>query len=418
MHIIAVGLNHRTAPVNVREKVSLTKEGLPPALSALKDYIGEGVILSTCNRTELYTVAPEVGRATAKINEFLHSYHSLEISFLTPYLYTCHDAEAVHHLFRVAAGLDSMILGESQILGQVMDALTVSDNAGFLGVPLSRLFHYAIRAGRRVRDETDIGRNALSVSYAGVQLARRVLGELRGLQVLLIGAGEAGQLVAQALRTIGVGEVVVANRTVSRGEEMARDLGGRAIGFDVLEEVLRVCDIVVTSTDSPEYVIQEQMVRKAVEERGGRGLLVVDLAVPRDVDPGVGQLEGVHLYNIDDLHTITEENRAQRQAAASDAEEIVSQELDRFMAWWRSLDAVPVIKVLREQADSVRRRELAKALRRLPDLSPESQELLESMTRAIVKKLLHSPITSLKDNKNASHLQAARELFRLQDKGE
>lgn len=418
MHIIGLGLNHRTAPIEVREKVSFTKEEIIPALSALKDYIGEGVILSTCNRTEIYTIASDVASTNASINAFLSNHNSLEDSFLLPFLYTFQDAEAAHHLFRVAAGLDSMILGESQILGQVRDALAFSDKAGALGDPLARLFHYAIGAGRRVREETDIGRHSLSVSYAGVQLARQALGELRGLQVLLIGAGEAGQLVSKALRTIGVGEVIVANRTASRGKELARELMGRAVDFGALEEALTTCDIVVASTDSPEYIIREGMVREAMSSRDFRPILIVDLAMPRDVEQAIAQIEGVRLYNIDDLHAIAEVNRSQREMSASEAEIIVSEEVERFMAWWRSLEAVPLIKALRRQAESVRRRELDKAMRRMPDLSPESRDLLERMTRSIVEKLLHSPIVALKERRSASHLQVAQEIFRLGDKSD
>ena len=414
MHILLVGLNHKSAPLEVREGVSFSKEQLLDALPLLRDRAGEGVILSTCNRTEVYAATKSTSKAAERIQRFLAEYHGLSLEAISPYLYHRAEDEAVRHLFRVASGLDSMIVGESHILGQVRDALTAASQAQSVQVSLVGLFHAAVRAGRRVREETSIGRNALSISYAGVQLAQRVLGNLRGRRVLLIGAGEAGRLVAQALRTTGVSDLMIANRTKARGEELADDLGGRALAFSEIGDALGEADIVIAATDSPEYIITEDMVAAAARRRR-EPLFMFDLALPRDVDPQVASLEGVSLFNIDDLSAIAEENLEGRKCAVADAEAMVEDDLARFMKWWNSLDAEPIIKTLRQQAEEIRQAELSRALRRMPDLPSEHREAVEALTRAIVNKMLHDPTVFLKQRADKSQLEAARDLFQLWD---
>ncbi len=416
MHILLVGLNHKTAPLEVREEVSFPREELLDALPRLKERVGEGVILSTCNRTEVYTIAHSAASAAGAIRQFVAEYHGLAAEALSPHLYEYTDARAARHLFRVAGGLDSMVLGEHQVLGQVRAALTAASRSGSLGVPLSRLFHGAIRAGRRVREETDISRNALSISYAGVQLAQRTLGSLSGLRVLLVGAGEAGQLVARALRPLGVSDLMIANRTRARAEELARQLGGRTVPMAELQRALVDADIVISATDAPGAIISRDMVREAMPQRAQRLLFLFDLAVPRDIDPLAGEMEGVRLFNIDDLSAIAEENLETRRQAVADAEAVIEEELARFMRWWESLEALPVFRALRRQAEDIRQRELARALRKLSSLTPEQQEVVNALTRSIVRKLLHDPTIALKQGSSAQ-LQAARELFRLQDGG-
>ena len=415
MHILLVGLNHKTAPLQVRERVSFTKEQLPDALSALKEEVGESVILSTCNRTEVYSTTEDPAGTARKITDFLAGFHSLPREEVSSYLYERTDAEAVRHLFRVASGLDSMIVGESQILGQVREALTGASEAQSVEMPLIGLFHAGVRMGRRAREETDVGRNALSVSYAGVQLAQRVMGSLAGLRVLLIGAGEAGRLVASALRTVGVNDLTIANRTRERAEELARSLGGAVTPFAEIDVSLREADIVIAATDSPDFVITADMVARTTQERGDRLLFLFDLALPRDIDPGAASSASVRLFNIDDLSSIAEENLEERRRAAVDAERIVEEELGRFMGWWDSLDAAPVIKTLRQQAEEIRRAELERAIDRMPGIPPEHLEVMDALTRSIVNRLLHDPTEFLKRGADRSQIQAVRDLFRLWD---
>lgn len=413
LDILLVGLNHKTTPLEVRERISFSKEQLHDALPLLKDKVGECVILSTCNRTELYTAVDNPAKAVGQIWRFMADFHGLTHSAVPPYLYDYTGADAVRHLFRVASGLDSMIVGESQILGQVRNALRLASESQSVQVSLVGLFHAAVRVGRRAREETKLGRNALSISYTGVQLAQRILGTLQGLRVLLIGAGEAGQLVAKALRTVGVGDLMISNRTLTRAEELAQSLGGRVIPFLDIEGALSNADIVITATDSPELIITRDMVASLDLGRRGSTLFLFDLALPRDVDPQVAALEGVKLCNIDDLSSIAEENLEERQQAAIEVEAIVEDEMERFMRWWDSLDAVPIVKMLWQQAEEIREREVVRALRKLPNLPPQQLQVIDALTRSVVKKLLHYPTASLKHSADKSELQMARNLFRL-----
>ncbi|MCH8109868.1 MAG: glutamyl-tRNA reductase [Chloroflexi bacterium] len=415
MRITLIGLNHKSAPLEVREQVSFSKSQLEEALPMLKDRVGESIILSTCNRSEFYAVGENPARIAEQVRLFIADYHGISVETISAHLYEYTDADAVRHLLRVASGLDSMIIGESQILGQVRDSLSAASDAQSVQTSLLGLFHAAVRTGRRVRDETDVGRNALSVSYAGVQLAQRTLGTLSGRRALLIGAGEAGQLVAKALRTVGIADLMIANRTLARAEDLTQSLGGRAIPFSEIESALGEADIVISATDSPEFVITTEMASSAVDGRREAPLFLFDLAVPRDVDPQVADLPGLRLFNIDDLFSIAEENLQERKRAAVDAEAIVEDELVRFMAWWDSLDAVPIIKTLRQHAEELRIRELERALRKVPNLSDEQREVMDALTTSIVNKLLHDPIASLKQQTDKSQLQAARDLFRLWD---
>jgi glutamyl-tRNA reductase len=330
-------------------------------------------------------------------------------------MYESLNRSAVAHLFRVSSGLDSLILGESQILGQVRAALTAASEAHSVKAPMSGLFHGAIRVGRKVREHTAISRNALSISYAGVRLAERVLGGLHGKRVMLIGAGEAGQLVATALRTSGADQVTVVNRTIARAEALAGEIGGKAAPFDKLSELLHTADIVIAATDAPEPVVTYDMAQASMAHREYEPLFFFDLAVPRDVESSVATLPGVSLYNVDDLSAIAEENLEDRRRAATAAEAIVDEETDRFMRWWESLDAVPIIRDLRQQAEWIREKEVLRALKMMPGLTDEQSLVLEAMSRSIVKKLLHDPTLSLKQLTDKSRLQTAKDLFCLWD---
>lgn len=414
MHILLVGLNHKTAPLEVRERLAFPKEQMEAALPSLLESLGEAAILSTCNRTEVYGVTEDPDGAGRQVMSFLESHSGSSAGTVSPYLYQRTDADAAQHLFRVASGLDSMIVGEAQILGQVRDSLATSSSASSVQVPLVGLFHAAVRTGRRAREETDVGRNALSISYAGVQLAERLLGSLRGLRVLLIGAGEAGQLVARALRTAGVADLALANRTLARGEELARSLGGSVVPFSDIGLVLSESDIVISATDASDFVISREEIASAARGRE-RDLFIFDLAMPRDVDPDAGELEGVRLFNIDDLSAIAEENLEERKRAAKDAEAIVEQELSRFMGWWDTLETAPIVKNLRRQAEDMRQRELAKALRRLRHLDADDREVVDALSQSIVNTLLHEPTAFLKQKADKSQVETVKDLFRLWD---
>ena len=414
MHILLVGLNHRTAPLEVREELAFPKDRIDQALPALRARLGEAAILSTCNRTEVYGATEDLHGATEQVKNFLEGHGGSSLSDFAPYLYERTNDDAARHLFRVASGLDSMIVGETQILGQVRDSLAAASDSQTVQVPLMGLFHAAVRTGRRAREETDVGRNALSISYAGVKLAERVLGPLKGRRVLLIGAGEAGQLVARALRTAGVADLALANRTLERGEALARDLGGRAVSFSDIGSVMSESDIVIAATDAPDFVIRRDEVASAVKGRE-RDLSLFDLAMPRDIDPDAAQIEGVRLFNIDDLSAIAEENLERRKRAAVDAEEIVEQELSRFMTWWETLETAPIVRNLRQQAEDIRRRELARAMRRLPHLDPGDREVVDALTQSIVNSLLHEPTSFIKQRADKSQIDTVRDLFRLWD---
>ena len=398
------------------ERLSFTKEQLADALPEFVTRVGEGVILSTCNRTEIYTVSEDPDESARRTRSFLSDYHALSPETLDASLYEHTDAEAAGHLFRVASGLDSMIVGESQILGQVRDALSMASEAQSLQVPEVGLFHAAVRTGRRVREETHIGRNALSISYAGVKLAQQILGPLQGHRVLLIGAGDAGRLVAGALRTAGVVDLMIANRTMARADELAADLGGRVVPFSDVEVTLSEADIVIAATDSTDYIVTPGMAASIAGQRGARSLFFFDLAVPRDVDPEVVSVDGVRLYNIDDLSSIAEENLAQRRRAAVEAESIVDEELARFMRWWESLEGVPLIKELRLQAEAIREQELERALGKMPGLSGDRREVVEALTRSIVNRLLHDRTVSLRERAMKTEASGEeQDLLRLWD---
>ena len=413
MIVLAVGLNHRTAPLEVREQVAVSKEGLKEALACLMEQTGDGVILSTCNRTEVYTLCRDASAGAGAVRDFLVSYHHIPEDQLWPYLYTLEHGDAIYHLFRVACSLDSLILGESQILGQVRNAFTAAVNVGAARGALSRLFHQALRVGKRARQETGIGRNALSVSYACVELARHILGDLRDATVLLVGVGDAGKLASQALVNSGVSQVCVTNRTYWRSQDMAQELGAVALPFDQLEETLGHVDIVISCTGSPGYIITADACRSAVHHRNSNPLFLMDIAVPRDIDPAVADIPGVHLYDIDDLEAVSESNRLERQQEAAKVEAIIGEETSGFLRWWDSLSVVPTIATLRQRAEEIRQREVARALRRLPDLDEEEQQRIEAMSRAIVKKLLHHPITSLRERRDMEDARSLHRLFKL-----
>ncbi len=413
MEFLVVGLNHRTAPLEVRERLALTKSQLPEVLKTMGSYAGQGVIICTCNRSEVYTMSGD-DHQKELVEQFLSDYSGVSSDEIRRYVYRYSQEECINHLFRVTSSLDSMILGEGQILRQVKDSFDAAVLANTVHGPLSRLFHQALRVGKRVRRDTSISQNALSVSRACVELARRTLGDLKNLTVMVIGTGDAGKLAARALNESGVRRVVVTNRTYNRAAGLAEELGGEVIPFEDMSKMLDGVDIVIGSTGSPGYVLEAEAVRRAMATRSGRPLFLIDIAVPRDIDPDVANVPNAHLYNMDDLETISESNRQEREGEAQQAREIVEREVEEFLKWYRTLNVVPTITALRMQAEDIRDAEMAKLLKRLDHkLSPEEIESIEAMSRSIVNKLLHNPTSALKDNGRPDHLELTRELFRL-----
>ncbi len=414
LSIVGVGINHRTAPVEVRERVTLVEEELSEALDLLRRYVPSGAILSTCNRTEVYSIAPPAAGGRDTLSRFLSDCHRIPSGELNPYLYGYDGRDVVEHLFGVACGIDSMVLGETEIMGQVRDALAAASDAGMVRTPLSRLFHDALRTGRTARERTAISRHTVSVSHAAVQMARQVFSGLEHCRVLVISAGEAGNLTAKSLRNHGAGEIGVANRTRERAAALAEELGGRPVDYESIGPALLDFDIVISATASARYVLPRSMVEEAVQGRAGRPLCLIDIAVPRDVDPESRLIEGVYLYDIDDLEAVSLAGLEERRKAVGDVQQIIDGETQRFMAWFSTLEAVPVIKGLQRKAEEARLRELEKTLGKLRHLSPEDRDRVEALSKALVKRILHDPILSLKaDGQTKGYIEAVRDLFSL-----
>jgi len=426
VNILAIGLNHKTAPVEVRERLAFTGSHLRQSLSALAEChahqdgaLREGVILSTCNRTEIYALAEDAAKGREYLVRFLSDQQGLPPDQFQSHLYAYENEEAVDHLFSVAAGIDSMIVGENEILGQVREAYTLASASKAIGPVLARLFRKSITVGKRARTETTIGHNAISISYAAVELAKKILGDLGGCRALVVGAGETSELTLKHLIDNGIGEVNVINRTRRKAEVIARQCGGQVLGFGHIAQALCSADIVISSTTAPHPVIRAQAVEQAMTLRQQHPLLLVDIAVPRDVEPEVGSIDNVYLYDIDDLEKVVETNLKRRRREIPKVEAIIHREQTDFMAWFRTLEMLPTITSLRGRAEEVRLAELEKALRRLGPLSEQQRTIVEALSLGIVNKLLHPPIINLKGRANGQggHLYAMvlRELFALED---
>lgn len=413
LHVVLVGLSHKTASLEIRERVSFSSQQLPNALASLSTRLEGGVILSTCNRTEIYTVSATPEIASTEIQEFLREFHNIDVNHISQYLYEQFDRNAVRHLFNVASGLDSMILGESEILGQIRNALTVAANNNTLDTFLSRLFHRAIRTGRQVRTNTQIGHNPTSTSSAAVKLTQQILGPLKGVTVMLVGAGEAGRLVAKALVSTGVEEIIIANRTHNRSVELAQSLGGKTITLDDSVGYLNKSDVVIVATESQRHIYSQNDIENAAKSRNRRPLFVFDLSVPRNVEPGAGSVDNVNLFNIDDLSSIAKANIEARQDYLEDAQSIIDEAVQSFLIWWDSLESMPIIKALRQQAELIRKEELKRAMENIPALSTTELNIIDSMTQSIVNRLLHNPTVSLKQSDQTDALKLAQDLFRL-----
>ncbi|GMQ54942.1 glutamyl-tRNA reductase [Halopseudomonas aestusnigri] len=417
MGFIALGINHRTAGVEVRERVSFSPEQLPDALQRLRAEAGadEVAILSTCNRTELYCAQEELD--ADRLVEWVARFHGMTVEELRRSSYLHQDAGAVNHMMRVAAGLDSMVLGEPQILGQMKDAWQAARTAGTLGPYLDRLFQSTFNMAKQVRTDTAIGENPVSVAFAAVSLARQIFADLRRSTALLIGAGETIALVARHLFEQGVGRIIVANRTLQRAELLSEPLGGQAIVLTQIPDILAECDVVISSTASPLPILGKGAVERALKQRRHKPMFMVDIAVPRDIEPEVGSLADVYLYTVDDLHEVIEENMRSRQGAAEAAERLIELGTGEFMQRLRALAAVDVVRSYRQKAEQARDQELQKALAKL-QRGADPEQVMTEMARLLTNKLLHEPSVQLKQMTAQGRIEAlalAQELFALGD---
>jgi len=419
MHLTLVGLSHKTAPVDIREKLTFPANVQQSALSALtaSDAVAEAVIVSTCNRTEIYAVTAENFDGPGAIIDFMCDYHDLDRHELVRYLYISEGEAVVRHLFRVVASLDSMVLGEAQILGQVKEAYEHSFEAGGSQRIFNKLFRQSFEVGKRVRTETEIGENAVSISYAAVELAKKVFDTLEGRTILVVGAGKMSELTAKHLVSQGVKEVLVANRTFARAQELADKFEGTAIPYDELFTRMADADIVISSTAATGYVITKNEVAAARKGRRRGPLFLIDIALPRDIDPAVNDLADVYLYNIDDLNGVVSANLEERMHEAELAEVIIAEEMSAFESWLESMEVVPTVAAIRSKAEAIRQAELEKAIKRLGGLSEKELATVDALTASIVNKMLHGPTQRLKqvasEKDGYAYVETARLLYGL-----
>jgi glutamyl-tRNA reductase len=421
MQLFLLGVSHKTAPIDLREKLDFSSRDVGAAVVALaaRSSAAESVVLSTCNRSEIYVASATPETARDEIVRFLSEYHQLPAESFTPHLFSFSESDVAQHLFRVAAGLDSLVVGEPQILGQVKDAFQASAERRCTGPVLRKLFDWSFNVGKRVRSETGLGEGAVSISFAAVQLARKIFGRLEGRRVLVVGAGEISTLTAQHLRAQGAAEVAIASRTAAHAQALATDVGGHWVPWDGLQNALAGADIIVTATGSQRPIITRAHIETALGRHRRDPLFIIDVAVPRDVEASVGEIEQVFLYNVDDLQTIVHENVSKRTAEIERAEAIVQEELARFAAWQRSRGAIQTVVALRDRFEAVRRSELQRLESKMGGLPPDTRAVFDQLTRLIVEKLLLDPTEQLKalpdEETQAAYTEAVNRLFRLRD---
>ena len=417
MSLLAVGINHKTAPVDIRERVSFAPERLTDALHELTSTsaVSEAAILSTCNRTELVCCSDEIDGNTV-IDWFEH-YHKLSTEEVRPYIYIHPEQMAVRHMLRVASGLDSLVLGEPQILGQIKDAYSKAEQAGTIGKMLNKLFQHPFSVAKQVRTDTAIGSSPVSVAFAAVSLAKQIFSNMEDHTVLLIGAGETIELAARHLHATGIGRIIIANRTIEKAHAVAEEFGGYAIALSEIPAHLAEADIVISSTASQLPILGKGAVESAIKQRKHRPMLMIDIAVPRDIEPEVGDMEDVYLYTVDDLKEIIEEGLKSRQEAAAQAEEIIDTQVSHFMGWLQSLNSVDTIRQFRDHAGSIRDNEVAKAMQMLSN-GANAEKVLQKLAHNLTNKFTHAPSTQMRqagfDGRNEL-LDAARLLFQLKN---
>jgi len=422
--IVNIGMNHETAPVELRELAAVGEHTIDEVMSTMRTIkdIKESIVLSTCNRVEILFTTENEEEATESVIDFLCHYSHISRDKLLQLLYIYHDQEAIRHIFRVGASMDSLIIGEPQILGQVKEAYRIAVNHKSSSVILNKLMHRTFSLAKKIRTETEISGSAVSISFAAVELAKKIFGDLEGKKVLLIGAGEMAELAATYLLNNRVAKIIVANRTFHRAVEIADQFHGETISFEEIGDQLLHTDIVITSTASPEPILFSHQVKKAMKGRKNQPLFFIDIAVPRDIDPQINEIENAFVYTIDDLKGIIELNLSKRKDEAVKAERMVDEEVIKFSEWLKTLDVVPTIVALKEKLKTIRQIELKKTLSNLGDLTPEQKKNVEKLALSITKKVLNDPIIFLKSKENRSsrnlYLDIARRLFNLDSNNE
>ena len=421
VNLILVGVNHKTTPVEIREKLAFTKGKIEESVDRLFNFpdIIEHTILSTCNRVEIYARANCQDSAIKAIKQFICDFHEVSPVELEDHFYSYRNEEAVEHLFRVSSSLDSMILGEAQILGQVKDAYSLAKDLRSTGLVLNQLFEKAFSIAKKVREETGIAERSVSISSAAVELAQKIFDDLENRTVMLVGTGEMAELAAKHLISYGVKTVYVTSRTYDRAVNLARTLNGSALDFEAFKNELHRADIVITSTSAPNFIIKKEMVEKAIHERKNKPIFFIDIAVPRDIEPDVNDLENIYLYDIDDLQVVVSANMKEREKEAENAMNFISQEVTKFNNWVGTLDAVPTIVEIRKKAENIRMQEIEKTLKKISYLSEDDKKLLRQMSSSMVNKILHKPTIKLKQKTQSEdghvYLKAIRHLFHLDD---
>lgn len=412
MHILTVGLNHKTAPIELREKLSFAEDRLQLALKSLRDMksILECVIVSTCNRMELYVVCDQLHTGEYYAKSFLESWFHIPREEFVDHLYIKNSQEAVYHLFRVVCGMDSMVLGETQILGQVKQAFQTAMEYKTTGTLFNTLFKQAVTFGKRVHSKTEIGQNAVSVSYVAVELGKKMFDSFKGKTILLIGAGKMSELTAKHFYSSGTSRVLVVNRTFSKAEELAARFQGEAISWDQLVPSLKEADIVVSSTGAKEPVLTRAMVEPVLNHRRAP-LFLIDIAVPRDIDPAIDELESVFLYDIDDLHGIVDANLTLRKQEAEKISVWIDDEVREFGEWLDTLGVVPLISALREKALSIQEDTVKRIERKLPDMTEKERRVIRKHTKSIVNQMMRDPIVRIKELATTSQKEAAQDMF-------
>ncbi|WP_334076032.1 MULTISPECIES: glutamyl-tRNA reductase [Paenibacillus] len=421
MHIVVVGLNYRTAPVEVRERFAFADQDMPQALQELKrtKSVLEGVIIATCNRTEIYVVVDRLHMCGYFIRSFMEKWFGIPREEFTKHLYMYEDEQAIRHLFRVACGLDSMVLGETQILGQVRSAFLLSQREKGTGKWFNMLFKQAVTLSKRAHSETSIGESAVSVSYAAVELGKRIFGSFTGKRVLILGAGKMSELTAKHLSGAGAEEVIVANRTFGRAQELAAKFNGTPCSMQEAMNRLTEVDILISSTGAEGYVITQSQVAKSMQQRPDRPLFMIDIAVPRDIDPAIGELEHVFLYDIDDLEGIVESNLEMRRGEAVKIEEMIEAEIEVFGNWLQTLGVKPVIRALQEKSSTIHETTLESMFNKLPELDERQRKVIRRLTKSIVNQMMHDPINRIKEmageEKGAEALDWFTQIFALEE---
>jgi glutamyl-tRNA reductase len=413
MHILVVGINYKTAPVEIRERLTFNPNELGEAMKRLqtKKSILENVIISTCNRTEVYAVVDQLHTGRYYMKEFLAEWFGMEMEEFVPYLFIYEQEGAISHLFNVACGLNSMVLGETQILGQVRTSFLLGQEENTTGTVFNQLFKQAITLAKRAHSETDIGANAVSISYAAVELAKKIFGSLDKKHVLILGAGKMGELAIQNLHSNGVSNVTVINRTYEKAQNLAQRFNGEAKTLQELQCALTEADILISSTGSNDFVITRDMMSNVNKLRKGKPLFMVDIAVPRDLDPKLAELDGVFLYDIDDLEGIVEANLKERQKAAEKIRILIEAEIMEFNQWVNMLGVVPVISALRDKALAIQEETMESIERKLPNLSDREKKILNKHTKSIINQLLKDPILQAKELASAPNAEEALDLF-------